>query len=49
VKKMMAANPQDIRLSVRYAPFHPGSQEVVKVLEATRRATLRRSSCPARQ
>jgi len=36
VKKMMAANPQDIRLSVRYAPFHPGSGEVVKALEASR-------------
>lgn len=37
VKKMMAANPNDIRLSVRYAPFHEGSDEVVKVLEASRK------------
>ena len=37
VKKMMAANPQDIRLSVRYAAFHQGSGEVVKALEASRR------------
>jgi protein-disulfide isomerase len=37
VKKMMAANPQDIRLSLRYAPFHAGSQEVVKALEASRK------------
>jgi protein-disulfide isomerase len=37
VKKMMAANPNDIRLSVRYAPFHQGSDEVVKVLEASRK------------
>jgi protein-disulfide isomerase len=37
VKKMMAANPQDIRLSVRYAPFHQGSGEVVKALEASRK------------
>ena len=37
VKKMMAANPNDIRLSVRYAPFHQGSEEVVKVLEASRK------------
>lgn len=37
VKKMMAANPSDIRLSVRYAPFHQGSDEVVKALEASRK------------
>lgn len=37
VKKMMAANPADIRLTVRYAPFHQGSDEVVKVLEASRK------------
>lgn len=37
VKKMMAANPSDIRLSVRYAPFHQGSDEVVKMLEASRK------------
>ncbi len=36
VKKMMAANPGKIRVSVRYAPFHPGSEQVVKVLEAAR-------------
>ena len=34
VKTMMAANPDKIRLSVRYAPFHDGSEFVVKVLEA---------------
>lgn len=33
----MAANPGKIRLSVRYAPFHQGSGDVVKVLEATRK------------
>jgi protein-disulfide isomerase len=37
VKKMMAANPADIRLSVRYAPLHQGSDEVVKMLEASRK------------
>jgi hypothetical protein len=31
----MAASPDEIRLTVRYAPFHRGSDEVVKVLEAT--------------
>jgi len=37
VKKMMAEHPDDIRLSVRYAPFHQGSDEVVKALEAARK------------
>lgn len=37
VKAMMAANPDKIRLSMRYAPFHAGSDAVVKVLEASRK------------
>lgn len=37
VKAMMAANPDKIRLTMRYAPFHPGSEPVVKVLEAARK------------
>jgi protein-disulfide isomerase len=37
VKKMMAGNPDRIRLSIRYAPFHKGSDEVVKALEAARK------------
>lgn len=37
VKKMLAEQPEKIRLSVRYAPFHAGSQEVVKALEASRK------------
>lgn len=37
VKRMIAANPGKIRLSVRYAPFHNNSDYVVKVLEATRK------------
>lgn len=37
VKDMMAANPGKIRLSVRYAPFHRGSDQVVKLLEAARK------------
>jgi protein-disulfide isomerase len=37
VKKLMADNPDKIRLSIRYAPFHQGSDEVVKVLEAARK------------
>ena len=37
VKKMMAGNPDRIRLYVRYAPFHKGSDAVVKILEAAKR------------
>ncbi|HYD95937.1 MAG TPA: thioredoxin domain-containing protein [Noviherbaspirillum sp.] len=37
VKKLMAENPDKIRLTVRYAPFHRGSDEVVKALEAARK------------
>ncbi len=37
VKKLMAVNPGRIRLSIRYAPFHKGSGEVVKALEAARK------------
>ena len=37
VKKMIAANPGRIRLSLRYAPFHKGSDQVVRLLEAARR------------
>lgn len=37
VKKIVADHREDIRLTVRYAPFHPGSDQVVKVLEASRK------------
>ncbi len=37
VKQMMAANPDKIRLVLRYAPFHTGSDKVVAVLEAARK------------
>jgi len=37
VKDMMAANPDRIRLVLRYAPFHDGSDKVVAVLEAARK------------
>ena len=37
VKQMMAANPDRIRLVLRYAPFHDGSDKVVAILEAARR------------
>jgi protein-disulfide isomerase len=37
VKRMMAENPDRIRLVLRYAPFHNGSDRVVAVLEAARK------------
>lgn len=37
VKEMMAANPGRIRLVLRYAPFHDGSDKVVAVLAAARK------------
>jgi len=37
VKQMMAANPDRIRLVLRYAPFHKGSDQVVAMLEAARK------------
>lgn len=37
VKQMMADNPDKIRVVLRYAPFHAGSDKVVAVLEAARR------------
>jgi protein-disulfide isomerase len=36
VKKILAANPDEIRLVLRYAPFHEGSSAVVAVLEAAK-------------
>ena len=37
VKKMLASNPDRIRLFARYAPFHTGSDYVVRILEAAKR------------
>jgi protein-disulfide isomerase len=37
VKDMMKASGERIRLVLRYAPFHPGSDRVVAILEASRR------------
>ena len=37
VKKLMTANPGKIKLVVRYAPFHDGSDYMVKILEAARK------------
>jgi protein-disulfide isomerase len=36
VKKIMAANPGKIKLVLRYAPFHDGADNFVKILEAAR-------------
>jgi protein-disulfide isomerase len=37
VKAILAANPGRIRLVLRWAPFHDGSQDVVALLEAARK------------
>ena len=37
VKRMMAAHPDRIRLSVRHLPLHNGSLDVVRMLEASRK------------
>ncbi len=36
VKQIMAANPDRIKLVLRYAPFHEGADNFVKILEAAR-------------
>ena len=36
IKKIMAANPGKIKLVIRYAPFHEGADDFVKILEAAR-------------
>lgn len=40
VKNIMAANPDRIRLVLRWAPFHAGAQDVVAMLEAARRQDM---------
>ena len=37
VKELMKANRDKMRMSLRYAPFHAGSDNVVRVLEAARK------------
>jgi len=37
VKDLMKANRDKMRLSLRYAPFHSGSDNVVRILEAARK------------
>ena len=33
VKQILAAHPEDVRLVLRYTPFHQGSEEAVRILE----------------
>lgn len=40
VKKIMGQYPNDVRLVLRYAPFHEGSEEAVKLLEAAKKQGL---------
>ncbi|MCX7206858.1 MAG: thioredoxin domain-containing protein [Proteobacteria bacterium] len=37
VKELMAKNPEQIRLVMRYAPLHQGAEQVIAVLEAARK------------
>jgi protein-disulfide isomerase len=37
VQRLIAANPGRVRVTVRYAPLHPHSDYVVKVIEAARK------------
>ncbi|EGI78000.1 DsbA family protein [Hylemonella gracilis] len=37
VKDLLRQYPKEVRLVVRYAPFHPGSDDVVRLLEAAKR------------
>jgi protein-disulfide isomerase len=37
VKKIMAEHPDQLRLVLRYTPFHKGADEVVRILETARK------------
>lgn len=37
VKKIMAEHPETVRLVIRYAPFHKGPDEAVRILETARK------------
>ena len=37
VKQMLDANPGKIKLVIRYAPFHDGAEDFVKILEASKK------------
>lgn len=36
VKRIMAANPREVRLVIRYVPLHVASEETIRILEAAR-------------
>jgi protein-disulfide isomerase len=40
VKKLLADYPDDVRVVIRYAAFHEGSDEAVRILEAARKMSL---------
>ena len=40
VKKLLADYANDVRVVIRYAAFHDGSDEVVRILEAARKMSL---------
>lgn len=37
VKELLAQHPNDVRLVLRFAPFHPGVDQVIALIEAARR------------
>ncbi|USJ28540.1 DsbA family protein [Ensifer adhaerens] len=37
VKQILATYPEDVRVVIRYTPFHEGSDEAVRILEAARK------------
>jgi len=37
VKQIMATYPEDVRVVIRYTPFHPASEEAIRILEAARK------------
>lgn len=37
VKQIMSTYPQDVRVVIRYTPFHPASEEAIRILEAARK------------
>lgn len=37
VKQIMADYPEEVRVVIRYTPFHPASEEAVRILEAARK------------
>ncbi|MBX3532549.1 MAG: thioredoxin domain-containing protein [Rhizobiaceae bacterium] len=37
VKQIMATYPEEVRVVIRYTPFHPASEEAIRILEAARK------------